>query len=154
MKKLVITLIFTLVVLSACAPAAKPAPAAGAADSASGLLVTVGAVKKSFSAADLQALPSTQASFKDVAYKGVTMAELLKALGVKPEEVKAIKGVATDGYSVNYDLSQILKDNVIVAFAKADGSAMAAEDGTFRLVLPDAEGKLNLRMLAELQIIK
>jgi hypothetical protein len=47
-----------------------------------------------------------------------------------------------------------LKDNVIVAYALADGSPMSADEGNFRMVLPDEEGKLNPRMLVELQIIQ
>jgi hypothetical protein len=46
-----------------------------------------------------------------------------------------------------------LVDDVIVAYARAD-SDLAEEDGAFRMVLPGAEGKLNVRMLAELQIVK
>jgi hypothetical protein len=47
-----------------------------------------------------------------------------------------------------------LKDNVLVAYALADGSPLTADDGSFRMVLPDEEGKLNVRMLAALQIIQ
>jgi hypothetical protein len=103
---------------------------------------------------DLQALPSAEASFKGVAYKGVTMSTLLEAAGVSLDGIKAIKAVADDGFTVNYDTTQILKDNVIVAYALADGSPLTADDGNFRMVLPDEEGKLNLRMLAELQIVQ
>jgi hypothetical protein len=44
------------------------------------------------------------------------------------------------------DLAQIMihpsfsRDDVIVAFATQDG-ALTAEDGTFRMVIPDGEGK-------------
>jgi len=38
--------------------------------------------------------------------------------------------------------------------ALADGSPLSADDGDLRLVLPDEEGKLNLRMLAELQVVQ
>ncbi len=71
-----------------------------------------------------------------------------------PGAVKAFKAVAADGYAVNYDPAQFLKENVLVAYALADGSPMSAEDGDFRMVLPDEEGKLNVRMLTELQIIQ
>jgi hypothetical protein len=47
----------------------------------------------------------------------------------------------------------VLVDEVIVAYARADGD-LSAEDGSFRMVLPGAEGKLNVRMLVELQGIK
>jgi hypothetical protein len=70
-----------------------------------------------------------------------------------PAQVKAIKAVAADGYSVNYDPSQIFSDDIIVAYARLDGD-LTEDDGAFRMVLPGAEGKLNLRMLAEIQIIQ
>jgi hypothetical protein len=79
---------------------------------------------------------------------------LLEAVGVNPDNVKALKAVAADGYSVNYEPAQVLKDNVLVAYALADGGPLSADDGSFRMVLPDEEGKLNLRMLAELQIVQ
>ena len=150
MKKIVLALI-VVIALVACAPAVEqgvetPAEAV--------LLVTAGENQQAFSVEDLQALPSAEASFKDVAYKGVTLSALLEAVSVDPGAIKAVKGVASDGYSVNYDSSQVLKDNVLVAYALADGSPLGADDGDFRMVLPDEEGKLNLRMLTELQIIQ
>lgn len=151
MKKIVIALIVVML-LAACAPTANVATEAPAAEDA--LLVTVGENQQSFTMEDLQALPSTEASFKGVAYKGVTISVLLEAAGIQLDGINAIKGVATDGYSANYDTTQILKDNVILAYALADGSPLTADDGNFRLVLPDEEGKLNLRMLAELQIVQ
>jgi hypothetical protein len=150
MKKIVISLI-VVALLAACAPAAEQS--AGAPAEAA-LLVTVGETQKSYSAGDLQALPAAEATFKGVAYKGVTVSALLEAISVDPGSIKALKAVASDGFTVNYDPSQILKDNVLVAYALADGSGLPADDGSFRMVLPDEEGKLNVRMLVELQIIQ
>jgi len=151
MKKIVIVL-FIVMLLTACAPAA--AQVTQAPEARAVLLVIVGDNQRSFSMEDLQALPSAEASFKSVAYKGVTMSTLLEAASVSLDDIKAIKAVADDGFTVNYDTTQILKDNVIVAYALADGSPLSAVDGNFRMVLPDEEGKLNLRMLAELQIVQ
>jgi hypothetical protein len=149
MKKIVFTLFIAMILLVACAPAAEQ-DAASPAEAV--LRVTAGESQQAFSVEDLQALPSGGATFKDVAYKGVTVSALLEAVGVDPGGIKAIKAVAADGYSVNYDPAQVLKDNVLVAYAQADGSPLSAEDGNFRMVLPDEEGKLNVRMLTELQI--
>lgn len=151
MKKTLFVLIAAMLVLAACAPAAEQSaePVTEAA-----LLVTVGDTQESFNAEGLEALPSTEATFKDVAYKGVTVSALLDSLSVDAGSVKAVKAIASDGYAVNYDPAQVLKDNVIVAYALADGSPLSADDGNFRMVLPDEEGKLNARMLAELQIIQ
>jgi hypothetical protein len=147
MKKLVFSLIVAMLLLAACTPAAgSPAETA--------LLVKVGDSQKSFRTEELGRLTPVESTFKDVSYKGVTVSTLLEALSVDPGTVKAIKAVASDGFAVNYDPAQVLKDNVIVAYALADGSPMSVDDGSFRMVLPDEEGKLNPRMLAELQIIQ
>ncbi len=151
MKKIVIALLI-LMLLTACASATSQATQAPEAVAA--LVVTVGDSMQSFSMEDLQALPSAEANIKDVVYKGVTMSTLLEAIGVNPDGIKVVKAVAADGFTVNYDKAQIIKDNVIVAYALGDGNPLTADDGNFRMVLPDEEGKLNLRMLLELQIVQ
>jgi hypothetical protein len=154
----VVLLILAMALLSACAAAGTPAasvPAAqnAAANAAPSLLVTGGDISKSYTRADLEALASSQATFKGVVYKGVTLAVLLQDAGIDRAKVKAVKAEAGDGFTVNYDPSQVLVDGVILAYARADGD-LAAEDGPFRMVLPDAEGKLNPRQLVKLQIVQ
>lgn len=108
--------------------------------------------EKTYSVADLEALPVTEAAFKGVTYKGVAVTTLLEDAGYSLDALPAFKAVAADGYSVNYDLSLVQKADVIVAYAQVDGP-LTAEDGQFRMVLPEEEGKLNVRMLAELQVL-
>lgn len=154
MKRITTTLLVLLaVILSACASSSSPAEQSVSSDTASSLLVTSGEASKSYTRADLEALGATEAVFNDVAYKGVTVTALVQDAGVDPTQVKAIKAVATDGYTVNYDPSQIFADDIIVAYARAGGD-LTEDDGAFRMVLPGAEGKLNLRMLAEIQIVQ
>jgi hypothetical protein len=117
------------------------------------LLVSGGEISKSFTRAELEKLTVTESVFKDVTYKGVTVSALITEAGFDPATVKAIKAVASDGFTVNYDPGQVLVDEVIVAYALADGD-LSADDGSFRMVLPGAEGKLNVRMLVELQVIQ
>ncbi len=150
-----VILVFVLMVtlLSACVSPNSPEAQNSSAETAPTLVISGGETSKSYTRADLEALPATQAAFKDVTYVGVTIAALLEDAGIDPAQVKAIKAVASDGYSLNYDISQLLADDIILAYARADGD-LAAEDGAFRMVLPGAEGKLNARMLVELQIIK
>jgi hypothetical protein len=150
MKHIPINIILVCaLLLSACASASQTgAPAEG-----NSLVVSGGEMKKTYTRADLEALPAAQSAFKDVNYKGVLVADLLKDAGFDPQSVKALKAVASDGYTINYDASQFLGEGVMVAYARADGN-LTAEDGAFRMVLPGAEGKLNLRMLVELQVIQ
>jgi hypothetical protein len=86
-----------------------------------------------------------------VTYKGVALPMLLQDAGLDPQVLKAVKAVAADGYSVNYDASLFQRQDVLVAYATADG-ALTADDGMFRMVLPGQEGKMNVRMLTEIQV--
>lgn len=114
-------------------------------------VVTVGTT--SYTAADLQAMPQAEATFKDIAYVGVPVSDLLSAAGFDLGSVRAVKAVASDGYTVNYEPGQLSPANVIVAYAQVDGP-LTADDGDFRMVLPDQEGNMNLRMLVELQVVQ
>lgn len=154
MKHFKITmLILSLLWITACISTNKPVAQNGASLAAPGLVVAGADISKTYSRADLEALTATQSTFKDVTYKGVTVSVLLENAGFDLVTIKAVKAVASDGYTVNYDASQVLAKDVIVAYATANGE-LAEEDGAFRMVLPSAEGKLNVRMLAELQVIK
>jgi hypothetical protein len=154
-KKLFFGLILLALLSAGCAAKSTPAaaPAASDAGAAAQLKVGDGATTKTYSVADLQTLPASTAAFKDVTYKGVTLKALLADAGFKLEEVKAVKAVASDGFSSNYDSSIFTRDDVLVAYGTQDG-ALTADDGAFRMVIPNAEGKQNVRMLAELQIVK
>ena len=154
MKRLtILVFILSIVLLSACASSNNPAAQDAANTTTPSLVVSGGDISKSFTRADLEALPASQAVFNDVTYQGVTISTLIQDAGFDPALVKAIKVVASDGFTVNYDTSQVLVDEVILAHARADGD-LAEEDGDFRMVLPGAEGKLNPRMLVELQVIQ
>jgi hypothetical protein len=147
MKRLLFALVLLSLVLSACGSAAGAAPA----DVPQTLQVTDGTTTKSYTAADLQTLPVAESSFNDVTYKGVALPLLLKDAGFDPQTLKAVKAVAADGFSANYDPSLFQRQDVLVAYATADGP-LTADDGTFRMVLPGQEGKMNVRMLAQLKV--
>jgi hypothetical protein len=152
MKRFTIVILVLLVaLLSACASSSAGEEAVSG--TAPTLLVSGGDSSKTYTRTDLESLPVTQSTFKDVTFLGVSVAELLQDAGFTLDEIKAVKAIAEDGYSVNYDLSQVLAPEVIVAYAQAEGD-LVEDDGAFRMVLPGAEGKLNVRMLVELQAIK
>jgi hypothetical protein len=77
---------------------------------------------------------------------------LLQDAGCDPQAAKGVKAIASDGFTVNYGPDLFLLPNTLVAYAQVDGP-LSADDGTFRMVLPDQEGKLNVRMLATLQVV-
>jgi hypothetical protein len=114
--------------------------------------VTDGTSEQSFSVKDLESLPTTEATFNEVTYVGVELSTLLKEAGFTPDRFIAVKASAADGYSVNYDPDLFLREDVIVAYATVDGD-LTADDGTFRMVLPGEEGKLNVRILEELKVV-
>jgi hypothetical protein len=148
-------LLFTLITITAIALflAACGSSEPAATTDASALVVADGTTEKSYTADDLKSLASTEAAFDGVAYQGVPLTTLLQDAGFDPQAAKAVKAIATDGFTVNYGPDLFLLENTLVAYARTDGP-LSADDGTFRMVLPDQEGKLNVRMLATLQVVK
>jgi hypothetical protein len=142
MKRFLLFALVFAVALAACAPKSE-------ASAGNVLKVSDGTVSKTYTVDDLKALGAVQATFKGVTYVGVTLTALLKDAGIDPTSLTAVKAVASDGFTVNYDTSLYAKEDTIVAYATVDG-AMTAEDGIFRMVLPDQEGKLNVRQLVEI----
>lgn len=148
MKKVLVVVILFAVLASGCM-AAVPDKLVGNEN----LVVSDGMTEKTYSVDTLKTLPATQAAFKDVNYRGVKIVDLLVDAGFDPQTVKAVKGIASDGFSVNYDPSLFQRDDVIVAYQTENG-ALAPEDGSFRMVLPGEEGKLNVRMLVKIQVTR
>jgi hypothetical protein len=145
MKRILFILLVLVLTLAACAPKQ-------AASSGTSLKVTDGTVEKTYSVDDLKALGEVQASDKGVGYIGVTLKALLQDAGIDPTTLSAVKAVASDGFTSNYDPSQFLAVDTLVAYARADGP-LAEDEGTFRMVLPDQGGQLNPRMLVEIDAI-
>lgn len=145
MKRILIIALTFALALSACTT--NPQETAGAV-----LKVSNGETEKFYTASDLRALGEAQASFRDVAYVGVPLTLLLLDAGIDPTAVTIVKAVAVDGFTANYEASLFLREDTLVAYARADGP-LSEEDGTFRMVLPDQEGKLNPRELVEIIVI-
>jgi hypothetical protein len=144
MKRLLFLLVALL--LTACSSSAE-APAGDL------LTVTDGEETVSFTVADIEAMPATEATFREVTYVGVLLTALLDEAGIDQSGIRAVKATAADGFSANYDPGLFGLPDTIVATATSTGG-MTEEDGTFRMVLPDQEGKLNVRQLVELSVIR
>jgi uncharacterized lipoprotein YbaY len=147
MKRVLCSLALGLV-LVACATQAPEASSPAGPD----LRVTSGDQTVTYTVAELQGLASAESSFKDVTYTGIPLPVLLADTGFAPDSLTAVKAVASDGFSVTYDPGIFQRQDVLVAWAQADGP-LAAEDGVLRMVVPDGEGKMNVRMLVELQVV-
>jgi hypothetical protein len=142
MKRFLLTALLFVLALAACAPKAEES--AGAV-----LKVSDGKTEKTYTADALKALGETQADFKGVTYVGVPLTALLQDAGIDPAAIKIVKAVASDGFSANYESALFSKADTLVAYARADGP-LGEDEGTFRMVLPDQEGKLNPRDLVEI----
>lgn len=152
MKIRIFALALIAVLLVACGGAAAPADEAAPTNNGATILtVTANDASQDYTVDDLRALPATEATFQDVTYVGVTLSELLADAGIDPAGVDVLSAVASDDYSVNYDATIIQRDDVIVAYETADGP-LSEDDGTFRMVLPGEEGKMNVRQLVELSV--
>jgi DMSO/TMAO reductase YedYZ molybdopterin-dependent catalytic subunit len=117
------------------------------------LKVTDGTIEKVYTISDLEKLEVSQATFGDVTYTGVRLSTLLQDAEVDLNSIKAVKAIAVDGFSANFDQPLFNKEDTLVAYARADGP-LAEDEVPFRMVLPGEEGKMNPRQLVEIQVIK
>lgn len=113
------------------------------------LKVSDGNVEKTYTVDDLKALGESQADFKGVTYVGVQLTVLLEDAGIDSTALTAVKAVASDGFTANYESALYSREDTLVAYATVNGP-LGEEDGNFRMVLPDQEGKLNPRELVEI----
>ena len=123
----------------------------GPVPAGSSLLVTDGEAEKTYTVEDLEGMEIHQAEFEEVSYLGVKLSALISDAGYDPENVSAVKATAEDGFTVNYDPDLVNKYDTLVAYATVDGP-LSEDDGIFRMVLPEQDGKLNPRHLVELRI--
>ena len=146
MHRSTILLIILALLLGACNEGSQSTLESGT------LTITDGTTEVTYTSENLQGLSLNEAAFGDITYVGVKLKGLLENAGFVTADIKAVKAVASDGYSANYDASIFLRDDVIVAYATADGP-LSTDDGQFRMVVPGEAGKLNVRMLVTLQVI-
>jgi len=138
MKRFLLVALLIALALTACAPKAgeSAAPVLKVAD-------------KTYTPNDLKALGESQAEFKGVAYVGVPLTVLLQDAGIDPTAVTIVKAVASDGFTINYVSALFSREDTLVAYARVDGP-LGEDEGSFRMVLPDQEGKMNPRNLVEI----
>jgi len=142
MKRFLLVTVVLALALTACASQTQ--------DSAAPVLkVSDGNVEKNYTSDNLKALGASQADFKGVTYLGVQLSVLLADAGIDPTALIAVKAVASDGFTANYESALYSREDTLVAYATVNGP-LAEEDGNFRMVLPDQEGKLNPRNLVEI----
>ena len=145
MKRILFALLVLGLTLSACVTKQT-------ASSGNDLKVVAGTLAKTYSVDDLKALGEVQASDKGVTYVGVPLKVLLQDAGIDPDKLSAVKAVSSDGFTASYDFSRFMADDTLVAYARADGP-LTADEGIFRMVLPDQGGKANPRLLVEIDAI-
>ena len=115
------------------------------------LIVTDGVDEHTYSVNDLEKLGALEEEFMGETYLGVSLQDLLMEAGFEIDSIKSVKAVASDGFSVLYDSPLFTREDVLIAYALS-GGPLSMDDGTFRMVLPGEEGKLNLRFLVQLVV--
>lgn len=138
LKILLFLLIVTALVLTACAPQGTPVL------KASGNVTS----ETSWTDAQLKKLGTVSADYTDkegvtTTYTGVPIVTLLDEAGIKDGST-AVVFVASDGYTAETTLEELQAcKNCIVAFD---------DDGSLRTVMPDFSGKLQVKLLTEMQV--
>ncbi len=144
--------VFSLLVLASLLSAAALGctPSTVAPEDATLIIVSDGRDNE-LSYSDIKTMSSTNVEVGGVTYVGVTIAGLLADVGVDAGEVAGITAIASDGFSATYEPELFLGEQTIVAYATADG-ALPADEQPFRMVLPDQPGRMNVRMLARIEV--
>ncbi|MDZ7844422.1 MAG: hypothetical protein U5K99_06445 [Anaerolineales bacterium] len=115
------------------------------------LLITGDGREVIYTVEEMQTLGAARSEFEGETYVGVPLIALLQESGYASGEISTVTAVAADGYSVTYTPEIFQQEDVLVAYAREEGP-LDGDQGTFRMVLPGEEGKLNVRLLAELQV--
>lgn len=121
------------------------------------------------SAADLAKMPRHTAVMNDhgkpVKYEGVLLHDVLAQGGVDfgkelhgKQLSSYVVALATDGYEVVYALAEFdptVMDSGIIVADKREGQALAGNEGTLRIVVPnDKRPTRSLRMLQEIDVVQ
>jgi hypothetical protein len=123
---------------------------------------------KTVGAADLASMPRVKADLKRedggvVHYEGVAVSQLLQSVGAPsghalrgPEMADIVVISAKDGYRVALALSDVdpgFTARPVILADKADGAALAATDGPYRLVVEgDARAARSARMVTAIKL--
>jgi DMSO/TMAO reductase YedYZ molybdopterin-dependent catalytic subunit len=115
------------------------------------LIVVAGESETSYTRADLEALSPSSVEAEGNDYVGVALADLLRDAGVDPEQLSKVIAVASDDFSADYEADLFLSPQTIVAYG-ADGGDLPGDEQPFRMVVPDQPGRMNVRMLARIEV--
>ena len=127
-----------------------------------------GQAKTVASAADLASMPRLKADLKRedggvIRYEGVALSQLLQSVNAPsghalrgPEMADLVVVSAKDGYRVALALSDVdagFTPRTVILADKADGAALAATDGPFRLVVEgDGRPARSARMVTAIKL--
>lgn len=142
MKRTLFALLVLVLFTTACGQKATSAPSVT-------LTVSMGNVVKTYSLEDLQMLGNSEASFESVNYIGIPLAILLEDAGFDPASLSAVKAVASDGFTANYDPAIFNLPDTLIAYARADGP-LSKTEAPFTMVIPNQPGRMNVRMVVEI----
>lgn len=145
MKKKIIGFLLLVFLSTACASKNT------AASKSIQLIVGDSASQKIYNLTDLKALPKSESELNNIRYVGVPLVTLLRDAGFDIQTIKMVKAIANDGFSAEYNPDLFSRSDILVAYARVD-SPLGSDEGGLRMVAPGEAGKLNVRMLVELQV--
>lgn len=124
----------SLAVLLACACGSPPAG-------------EVSVAGKPVTGALLAELPAIHVDYKEHAYTGARLRDVLARQGLAVDA--PLTAVGADGYSEELSPEALQRDDAIVAYA-VDGGPLKPEEGPLRLVVPSSPG-LSIKQLVRLE---
>jgi DMSO/TMAO reductase YedYZ molybdopterin-dependent catalytic subunit len=108
--------------------------------------VQVAGVARTWTQAELAAMPASTVEYHGKQYTGVPLAALVPAIGLPMDA--PLTATAADGYTQTLAPEVLGRADALLAYA-VDGEPLPAEDGPLRLVVPGAKG-LSVKQLVRL----
>lgn len=116
------------------------------------IMVTVDELK------DLPAVEKSVTSVNSEGYennfdiKGGFLSDLLKKLGSSQRDLKAVRLIAGDGYSIDIP-EEILKNRDIILAYEIDGQALVEETKPVRVIIPEERAMYWIKNLTEIKVV-
>lgn len=121
------------------------------------LTVVVAGAERSFSLADLEALPEAEVRYmaketgQENTYQGVRLRDLLVAVGADLARLETVEVEAEDGFLAAYPREVALRDTSVLVW-RMDGAPLPDSMGRVRMLSPGESNKFQVKFVSRITV--